>query len=184
MRLCLLLLSLVFIFPTVHAQEAQPPASSDVLTLQQAIDLALENNLGLKAERLNPEIDDTLVLEEAGRFEPLFQANLSNEDADIPTGSRLSGEGTLANKNLNYNVRLDHLLPTSTSYSVVFNSARFETNQLFTSFNPRYDSSLFGTVRQPLMRNFGREISLTPINIAKTNRLASDSRLQTRALEH
>ena len=182
MRLCLLLLCLVFIFPTVHAQEAQPSAS-EVLTLQQAIDLALENNLGLKAERLNPEIDDTLVLEEAGRFEPLFQANLSNEDADIPTGSRLSGEGTLANKNLNYNVRLDHLLPTSTSYNVVFNSARFETNQLFTSFNPRYDSSLFGNVRQPLMRNFGREITLTPINIAKTNRLASDSRLHTRALD-
>jgi outer membrane protein TolC len=182
MKLCFLLVSVLLIISPVYAQETQPP-TGETMTLDEAIALALENNLGLKAEKLNPEIDSTFVVEETGRFEPLFQANLSNENADIPTGSRLAGEGTLRNKNLNYNLRLDQLLPLSTSYSVVFNNTRFETNQLFTSFNPRYDSSLFANVRQPLMRNFGREITLTPVNIAKTNRLASDSRLQTRALD-
>jgi outer membrane protein TolC len=181
MRLCLLLILMLSIVLPAFAQETQP--AEDSLTLQEAIDLALENNLGLKAERLNPEIDDTFVVEESGRFEPLFFANLSNQNADIPTGSRLAGEGTLRNKDLSYDVRLDQLLTTGTSYSVVFDNTRFETNQLFTSFNPRYDSSLFGNVRQPLMRNFGREITLTPINIAKTNRLASDARLNTRALD-
>ncbi|HSE39466.1 MAG TPA: TolC family protein, partial [Acidobacteriota bacterium] len=184
MKLCsLLVLFMLSIFPALQAQETQTQAAGEVMTLDEAIALALENNLGLKVEQLNPQIEDTFVVEETGRFEPLFQANLSNQDSDIPTGSRLSGEGTLRNKDLNYNLRLDQLLPTSTSYNVVFNNTRFETNQLFTSFNPRYDSSLFANVRQPLMRNFGREITLTPVNIAKTNRLASDSRLQTRALD-
>jgi outer membrane protein TolC len=171
------------IFPGLQAQETQNQPASEVMTLDQAIALALENNLGLKVEKLNPQIEDTFVVEETGRFEPLFQTNLSNENSDIPTGSRLAGEGTLRNKNLNYNLRLDQLLPTSTSYNVVFNNTRFETNQLFTSFNPRYDSSLFANVRQPILRNFGREITLTPVNIAKSNRLASDARLQTRALD-
>lgn len=182
MKWCSLLVLILFIFQPVAAQQSETPAKVDMLTLQEAIDLALENNLDIKAEEYNPEISDSFVILEEGRFEPLFSANLSNEDADIPTGSRLAGEGTLQNKNLGYNFRWDHLLAFGTSYNFVFNNSRQTTNQLFTSFNPRFDTSLFGNVRQPLMRNFGREITLTPINIAKTDRLASDARLNQRIL--
>jgi outer membrane protein len=184
MKWCSLLVLLLFAFgPVVIAQETETHPSGDVLTLQEAVDLALKNNLDIKTEEYNPEISDTFVVNEAARFEPLFSGNLSNENADIPTGSRLSGEGTLQNENLAYTVRWDHLTTYSTSYNVVFNNSRFTSNQLFSSFNPRFDSSLFANVRQPLMRNFGKEITLTPINIAKTNRLASDSRLNQRVLD-
>jgi outer membrane protein len=195
MKWCSLLVLLLFAFGPVFAQEtetqpqlggtetqAQPPGS-ELLTLQQAIDLALKNNLDIKSEEYNPEISDTLVSNEEARFEPLFSGNLSNEDAQTPTGSRLAGEGTLNNKNLAYNLRWDHLLTYGTSYNVIFNNSRFTTNQLFSSFNPRFDTSLFANVRQPLLRNFGKEITLTPLNIAKTNRLASDARLHQRILD-
>ncbi|MCI0446162.1 TolC family protein [bacterium] len=184
MKWCSLLVLLLFAFgPIVIAQETETQASGDVLTLQEAVDLALKNNLDIKTEEYNPEISDTFVANEASRFEPLFSGNLSNENADIPTGSRLAGEGTLQNENLAYDLRWDHLLTWGTSYNVVFNNSRQKTNQLFTSFNPRFDSSLFANVRQPLMRNFGRDITLTPINIAKTDRLASDARLNQRILD-
>ncbi len=184
MKWCSLLVLILFAFgPVVIAQETETHPSGDVLTLQEAVDLALKNNLDIKTEEYNPEISDTFVANEAARFEPLFSGNLSNENADIPTGSRLSGEGTLQNENLAYTLRWDHLTTYSTSYDVVFNNSRFTSNQLFSSFNPRFDSSLFANVRQPLLRNFGREITLTPINIAKTNRLASDNRLNQRVLD-
>jgi outer membrane protein len=189
MKWCSLLVLVLFAFGQVavaqetQPEETQPPPSGEVMTLQEAVDLALENNLDIKSEEYNPEISDTFVANEEARFEPLFSGNLSNENADIPTGSRLSGEGTLQNKNLAYNLRWDHLTTLGTSYNVVFNNSRFTTNQLFSSFNPRFDSSLFANVRQPLLRNFGKEITLTPVNIAKANRLASDARLNQRILD-
>ncbi len=184
MKWCSLLVLLLFAFgPVAIAQETETQPTGDLLTLQEAVDLALKNNLDIKTEEYNPEISDTFVANEASRFEPLFSGNLSNENADIPTGSRLSGEGTLQNENLAYDVRWDHLLTWGTSYNLVFNNSRQKTNQLFTSFNPRFDSALFANVRQPLMRNFGRDITLTPINIAKTNRLATDARLNQRVLD-
>lgn len=185
MKWCSLLVLLLFAFGPVaigQETETQPQPSGEVLTLQQAIDLALKNNLDIKTEEYNPEISDTFVTNEAARFEPLLSGNLFNESAQIPTGSRLAGEGTLENKNLGYNLRWDHLTTWGTSYNLIFNNSRQTTNQLFTSFDPRFDSTLFGNVRQPLMRNFGREITLTPINIAKTDRLASDARLNQRIL--
>ncbi len=183
MKWCSLLVLILFIFQPVAAQQSDTTASTDSLTLQEAIDLALENNLELKIEEYNPEINDTLVIFEEGRFEPLFFTNLSNENADIPTGSRLAGEGTLQNENLGYNFRWDQLLPSSTSYNVTFNNSRQSTNQLFTSFNPRFDTALFANVRQPILRNFGREITLTPINVAKTDKLAADARLNQQVLD-
>src|SRR5262245_21049469 len=183
MKWCSLLVLLLFVFGTAAAQETETQSVGEVLTLQEAIDLALKNNLDIKTEEYNPEIRDTFVSNEEARFEPLFSGNLSNENAQIPTGSRLAGEGTLENKNLAYDLRWDHLLTTGTSYNIVFNNPRFTTNQLFSSFNPKFDTSLFANVRQPLMRNFGKDITLTPLNIAKSDRLASDARLHQRVLD-
>ncbi|HEY7162906.1 MAG TPA: hypothetical protein VH815_16715, partial [Acidobacteriota bacterium] len=128
MKWCSLLVLLLFAFgPFAIAQEAETQAqpSGQVMTLQEAVDLALKNNLDIKTEEYNPEISDTFVTNEAARFEPLFSGNLSNENADIPTGSRLAGEGTLQNENLAYNLRWDHLTTLGTSYNVVFNNSRF-----------------------------------------------------------
>jgi outer membrane protein TolC len=182
MKWCSLLVLLLFAFGTAAAQETETQPGAEVMTLQEAIDLALENNLDIKTEEYNPEISDTFVANEEARFEPLFSGNLSNENSDIPTGSRLAGEGTLTNENLAYNLRWDHLLTFGTAYNIVFDNSRFTTNQLFSSFNPRFDSTLFANVRQPLMRNFGKDITLTPVNIAKSDRLASDARLHQRVL--
>lgn len=183
MKWCSLLVLVLFAFgPVVFAQQTETQPSGNVMTLQEAIDLALKNNLDIKTEEYNPEISDTFVANEEARFEPLLSGNLFNESAQIPTGSRLSGEGTLENKNLGYDLRWDHLTTWGTSYNVIFNNSRQTTNQLFTSFDPKFDSTLFANVRQPLMRNFGRDITLTPVNIAKTDRLASDARLNQRIL--
>jgi len=167
---------LILMGPVVMAQETVP----EELSLNQAIDLALKNNLSIQLETYNPQIRDTDIRFEQSRFEPLFSSQLNYRDQTIPTGSLLVGTNQVQDKNYLYNFAFQQLLKTGTFYSVGFENGRTETNQLFTSVNPRYDSSLFASITQPLMRNFGRQITLTPLKIASQNRIASDYRLQTR----
>ncbi len=167
---------LVLIAPVVMAQDA----AIEELSLNQAIDFALKNNLSIQIETYNPEVRDTNIRFEQSRFEPLFSSLVNYEDQTIPTGSLLVGTNQVQNQTYVYNFSFQQLLKTGTSYSVGFNNGRNETNQLFTSVNPRFDSSLFAGITQPLMRNFGKEITLTPLKIVTQNRIASDYRLQQR----
>jgi outer membrane protein TolC len=162
---------------------AQTEKEAEVLTLQSAINSALKNNLDIEIAQYNPEISATDIIAQRAKFDPLFIANLNANDANQPTGSRLAGIGTINNTNVDYNFTLTQKLKTGTFYDVVFNNSRITTNQLFASFNPRYDSSLFANFTQPLLRNFGSDITLAPIRIAEKNRLAEDSRLRMRVLD-
>jgi outer membrane protein len=143
----------------------------------------LKNNLDIAIESYNPEIFDTRIKFERSKFEPFLAAELNSRDATNPTGSILVGEAATTTEDLTYNFTLDHRLQTGTRYNVVFNNSRIETNQSFTSVNPRFDSTLFANVTQPLMRGFGIDITKGLIHIAEQDRLAADHRLRQRVLD-
>ena len=174
---CLLMLISGFIF----AQDTDP--AERPVSLKEVVDLALKNNLDIAVETYNPEIQDTRIKFEKSQFEPFFAATLDSRDSTNPTGSILVGEQAITTEDLTYNFQLEQRLRTGTRYSVLFNNNRIETNQSFTSVNPRFDSSLFANVTQPLMRGFGTSITQTPVKIAEQNRLAADHRLRQRVLD-
>jgi outer membrane protein len=89
----------------------------------------------------------------------------------------------LNSKNLDYNASLNQTLFTGTSYNIAFNNTRVRTNQAFTSVNPRFDTSLFASVTQPLMRGFGLQITETPLHIAQKNQKTFDYRLRQRMMD-
>ena len=173
---------LIFFSGILSAQETTTEEPVPV-SLKQVIDMALKNNLDIAIETYNPEIFDTRIKFERSKFEPFFAAELMSRDATNPTGSILVGEAATTTEDFTYNFTLDHRLQTGTRYNVVFNNSRIETNQSFTSVNPRFDSSLFANVTQPLMRGFGTDVTKAPIHIAEQNRLAADHRLRQRVLD-
>ena len=162
----------------LYAQEEPVPVS-----LKQVVDMALKNNLDITIESYNPEIFDTRIKFEKSRFDPFLSSNLNQRDSTSPTGSVLVGEDAISTEDLTYNFQLDQTLITGTRYTVSFNNNRIETNQSFTSVNPRYDSSFFGVLTQPLMRGFGMEVTKAPLHIAEQNRISSDHRLRQRVLD-
>ena len=174
---CLLILFSGFSFAQTTDRVDQP------VTLKQVVDMALKNNLDISIERYNPEILDTRIKFERSRFEPFFGAELTTTDATRPTGSILVGEESTTTEDFVYNFRWNHLLPTGTTYDVVFNNSRIETTQSFTSVNPSFDSTLFANLTQPLMRGFGVDVTKAPVRIAEQNRLAADHRLRQRVLD-
>ncbi len=185
MRLSVVFCLLVLFSGVLLAQEAEVSAKGEPFRvhLKEAITLALKNNLDIQIESFNPEIQQTSVDFEESRFEPFFGANINTTDSTNPTGSILVGEDAITSENLTYNFNLVQKLQTGTSYSVTFDNSRVETNQSFTSVNPRFDSTLFANVTQPLMRDFGIDITKTPMQIATENRIASDHRLRQRMMD-
>ena len=174
---------LIFFSGILSAQETTTTEEPVPVSLKQVIDMALKNNLDIAIESYNPEILDTRIKFERSRFEPFLGAEFTSRDSTNPTGSILVGEAATTTEDFTYNFRLNHLLQTGTRYDVVFNNSRIETNQSFTSVNPRFDSSLFANVTQPLMRGFGTDVTKAPTHIAEQNRLAADHRLRQRVLD-
>lgn len=177
MKLLIAFFSIALLAQPLVAQE------QNTITLQQAVDLALKNNLNIQVEDFNPEIRQAEVDIQNSRFEALFLANSGVNDQAVPSGSALQGFGSTSTTTVDYNFTLQQLLNFGTSYSVDFRNSRTNTNRRFTSLNPAWDTSLFATFTQPLMRNFGKSVTLMPLNIAKQNQIASDYRLKQRVMD-
>jgi outer membrane protein len=178
MKWCLLLLLCLSCFQPLLAQET----STREVTLQEVVDLALKNNIGLEIERYNPEITATEITAQEGLFDPLLNSFINTTDATFPTASELEG-ASVNLKEQNWNFLFQQKTKFSTAYRVEFNNSRGDTNQLFVNVNPQYNSSLFVYVLQPLLRNFGPEFTTMPLKRAEIDLLASDFRLKQRVLD-
>ena len=86
----------VFGVSPVRAQTpaAQPAASQEPvrrISIDDAVALALENNLDLQVERLNPQIQDLSVAQVRTGYAPVFRSNIDFNDQTQPPASFLSG---------------------------------------------------------------------------------------------
>ena len=178
MRWCLISVLLLLVAGPVLAQSQEPRE----VTLQEAIELALEKNLDIEIEKYNPQIVHEQQTFEESRFEPLLGSLFNYRDSQFPTSSALQG-ASITTKTVTYNASWAQKLMTGTIYSIEFDNSREDTDQLFTNVNPQYTSSLFATITQPLMRNFGIEITKTPLMIAQQNEMTSDLQLRMRIMD-
>lgn len=188
MRWCLISILLLLAVGSVFAQSQEPAAPSQEpkeVTLRQAIDLALKNNLDIEIEKFNPQIVQEQQTFEESKFEPFLGSLFNYRDSQFPTSSALQGAkgASVTTKTMDYNVNWQQKLMTGTLYAIEFNNTREDTDQRFTNVNPQYTSSLFATITQPLMRNFGMEITKTPLLIAQQNEMTSDQQLRMRIMD-
>ncbi len=138
-----------------RAEEDSPtqPAPA-VLSLEEAIQQALENNLSVRISRLNRQ-SFGLALSAARRvFTPNLVLDTNLQESLSPAETQLDGADLNERDTMNYNLRFEQQLPFGARYSVQFNNNRFATNSAFSNFNPRYRSALNAQVTQPLLQNF------------------------------
>ncbi len=155
--------------------EAEVPPEELELTLEQCRALAMENNLDLKVQLINPTIAAERVGEEEARFEAAFYSNINHSKTDIPSVSFLDEiTGSQADHT---RTNLGVQVPLRTGGSVTFNLAdnRTKTNAEFISFNPYYSSGLSASISQPLLRNAGNRTNTYAIRIAEYERQVTDA---------
>ncbi|MFQ6035926.1 MAG: TolC family protein [Sedimentisphaerales bacterium] len=163
--------------------EQNEPASCDEappekleLTLQQCRALALQNNLDLKVQLINPTIAAERLSEEEARFESAFFSNVSFNKTDTPVASLLE---QITGSKVDYTrTDLGVQVPLRTGGTVTFDLAdsRTKTDATGMILNPYYRSNLSVSISQPLLRNAGSRANTYAIRLANYERQITDAR--------
>jgi len=152
-----------------------PPKELE-LTLEQCRAMALENNLDLKVELINPAIAAKRVSEEEARFESSFTSSMTFSKTDSPSPSYLGDISGSQVENLRTDLGVS--VPLRGGGTVNFDVAdnRTETNATLTAFNPYYTSGFSVSISQPLLRNAGRRANTYAIRIAGYDQQITEAR--------
>ncbi len=179
-----ILLSILCIIPVVKAEVESAEMSFSGqgkkvdLSLKQAIEMAVERNLDVMFERVNPLIKQQDIRNEKSRFDPSYYLKSNFEKTIKPTGTDLAGTPTAVNKNFRWDTGFKGEIATGTDYSLDFTNIRQKTNSSFTNLNPSYTSEIKLNITQPLLKDFGLSVNKTNIVIANNNRTKSVHKLK------
>lgn len=149
---------------------AQAAGGVRELRLMDAVELALQQNLDIAVERLNPQAVDFQLAGLRNNFRPLASSNFGQRSQVNPPTNQLNGGQRVTNDTTTYNFGVSQEVPWGGgSVSVTFNNSRLSTSNVFANFNPTFTSTLTATYVQPLLRDFGidnirQQIAITQIN--------------------
>ena len=134
------------------------------LSLDEAIRTSVENNLGVQIQRYDYQMAGQSLRSTYGTFDWFATADVEHQSQQSPTISRFASNG---GRNTFANFSVQQFIPTGGTYNLGFRNSRDVTTGGGTFINPAYRSSLSASLDQPLLRNFGTDISRRGINIAR-----------------
>lgn len=186
----------------VNAQEVANPQSGNsqssdnrvgvdsgkrvMLTLRDALLMALENNRDIEVERLNVQMYEFDVRSAEGVYDPTLSSSLFYDRRNTPIANPLAGgqNGGLLTDSVSGTSTLAKRIPTQGGlFQATFDNKRETTQNLFNQLNPQYTTNLTFTFTQPVMRNRTIDASRRQIKIAKKRLDISDSQFRQRAIE-
>jgi outer membrane protein TolC len=167
----------LLIFGIIPNLFAQVSTSDDqnkgptVLSLQEAIRQALENDIGIQVERQTPRIRSHDITVEKGNFDPTLNATITNSfslnprPVSVIEGAFLTSE--VESAQIDYGLGLEQKLTTGTDYKLKWNNTRSRGS--LQSFNPSFQSNVTLDLTQPLLNGFGLTVNRSQVLIAQNN---------------
>lgn len=151
------------------------PKKTIDLTLEQCRAVALENNLDLKVQLIDPTIAQETVNAERAKFESAFIANINYFKFDQPNVSKVNIDGSQGN---NTNMGLGVNMPLKTGGTVRFDLAdtRAFSNSENIVINPVFTNGMSVSISQPLLRDAGVRTNTYFIRIAEYEKTIIDAR--------
>jgi outer membrane protein TolC len=160
-----------------QAAASQPGETVRPLSIDDAVKLALEQNLGVQIQRIDPQIQDMGIAQARSFWSPQLNSSLSRQSQTQPGTSALSGGRNIDNGTFATGLGISQNLPWGASYNANWNNARFTTNNLFSNFSPQLASNLNLQFTQPLLRNFSMDQIRQQVANSKKLRELSDIQL-------
>jgi outer membrane protein len=149
------------------------------LSVDDAVKLSLEQNLGIRIQRIDPQIQDTGVAQARSLWAPNFSSTLARNSQSQQSTSILSGGTTsIANGTFSTLVGLSQTLPWGGSYTGTFNNSRATTTNFYASYSPQLTSTVNLQYSQPLLRNYSIDQIRQTVQTSKKVRDLSDIQLQ------
>ncbi|MRR56916.1 MAG: TolC family protein, partial [Deltaproteobacteria bacterium] len=156
------------------------------LTLKDAIRMAVEKNLEVRAELYNPAMGEADIRSNRGIYDPLLTLSADYQDSTTqPASIFLSGARISRQKNLFSNAGVSQLVPIGGTVGLFFNNLWNRNNSdISRGFLDEYwQSELTVSYSQPLLKNFGREATELGIAVAVNSKVASLDQFRSRLID-
>jgi outer membrane protein len=157
----------------------QPQGPAIRLSVDEAVALALEQNVNLQVDRINPQVSDLAISVARSAWTPALFSNVTNRSQTNPSTDIFGGAASVTNDNFTSQLGVQQQLPFGgANYTVFWNSGRLATNNIFSSFNPQLSSTVGFNFTQPLLRNFTIDATRQQVLVSRKNREISEVQLQ------
>ena len=159
------------------------------ISLQDAIYLALENNLDIAVQRYGPALAQTDLLSAKGggifgAFDPVLSSTLSKQRSTTRLSNLIaSGVPELSSSTATVNVTYDQAFKTGTQLRIQSFDNRQRDNSPNSFLNPQVGTSLGISITQPLLNGFGFSQNLLGIKVSKNNVKISDQQFAQQVMD-
>ena len=159
-------------------QVAQPSERFD-LTLDEAIERALDRNLDIAVERLSPQVLDLTLAQAQAFYRPTFSTDFTGSSRTSPSSTQLDGGLSVETDSSVFNSSIEQPVEWGGgALDVSWNNNRTDTSNAFSSFNPSYRSNFAASYSQPLLRGFRIDSNRQQLQVTQINRDISDIDLE------
>jgi outer membrane protein TolC len=156
-------------------------AAAVPMTLEDAVRRAVDNNLEIAVERLNPQTFDFTLASLRANYNPTATSNIGRRD-NVRPPSNLLNPGSPNVSTMTYNSGIaQNLRWGGGSYALTFNNAKIVSpNDRLASFDPQFNSTYLFSYTQPLLRGFRIDQTRQQMQTAVINRDNADLNLKAR----
>jgi outer membrane protein len=158
----------------------QPAESVRRLSIDDAVKLAIEQNLGIRIQQFDPQISDIGIAQARAFWAPNLTTGVQHQSQSVQSTSAFSGSGSsILVGSVGSQTGISQTLPWGTNYSATWNGTHLTTTSLSSTFNPELRSNLDFQVSQPLLRNFEIDQIRQQVADSKKARELSDIQLDS-----
>ena len=149
------------------------------LTLDDAVERALERNLELAVERLNPQTFDLSLARLQAVYRPTVSSTIGQQSRINPPTSTLNGGTVVDNDTTTYNAGISQAIPHfGGNFNFQFNNNKQVSSNLFNNYNPAFNSNFSATYTQPLLRGLTIDNNRQQLRVTAINRDISETQLK------
>ena len=153
------------------------------LSLEEAIIIALRNNIGLHVNRYRRAESWEQIRMSQGIFDLGLTITSGAFSETSPSATAIDGALIQHFEGQNLDLRIDQLISSGALVSVDWTNARQESNSSFASVNPSFRINMDLIFSQPLMRGFGSNATKRNIILARNNSGISVETLRLQAID-
>lgn len=161
------------------------PSEAVGLTLEEAIRLAVANNLQVRFARLTPAVSEAQVVQAEAAFDWVFFSNIQSQVTDQQVVDRSSGGFVLGgrvsqNDTVTWSTGLRRTLTTGAELTIQQDLSYSRSSEVGLDFspNPANSTALVFQLDQPLLRAGGSDVVLAQVRLARNAERSSVSQLR------
>lgn len=174
-RLVTSLLLALFCFSPADAQDM----TLNDLSLRQAIVETAKNNFDIALERVKVLIAEKELIKAESEFDPVIGTSISKNSLKVANTSAFASPEIGESETFSGEMYLSRKAFTGTEYKVAVEAKKGETNSVFQSLNPSYNTSLKLEITQPLLKGSGKDVNKWRIHSSVNNEKIGKNRLKT-----